>query len=204
MPLGSPIGPFILLPFNQLRIALAAYWLYIYSKTTAMENKREKSSDSIRRYDPAKSIQRAKATQPAPQWRIQVADGEFVWATRMDRVGIIRKGLPYESIEVISKRADLPIKQFLLLFGVPQTTYNKKKRDRELLSGRDSEVVLILTELMDFGIQVFNKEAEKFQRWLKKPNISLGGATPTSLFDSLTGIQEVRNSLNRLEYGNLA
>lgn len=169
-----------------------------------MENRREKTSDDIRRYDPTRSIQRAKATKPVPQWRIQVTDGEYVWATRMDRVDIIRRRLPYEAIEVISKRADLPVKQVLHLFGVPQTTYNKRKRDKELLSGRDSEVVLVLTELLDFGIEVFNNEAEKFQRWLKKPNISLGGTTPESLFDSLTGIQEVRNSLNRLEYGNLA
>ena len=169
-----------------------------------MNNRKENSLENIRKYDPARSIQRDRATKLNPQWRIQVADGEFVWATRMDRVAIIREGLPYESIEIISKRADLPVKQILFLFGVPQTTYNKKKRDKELLSGRDSEVVLILTELMDFGIEVFNNEVEKFQRWLKKPNISLGGATPNSLFDSLTGIQEVRNSLNRLEYGNLA
>ncbi|WP_317130295.1 MbcA/ParS/Xre antitoxin family protein [Salegentibacter sp. 24] len=47
----------------------------------------------------------------------------------------------------------------------------------------------------------------------KKKNFSVGyknlifhweGVTPISLFDSLTGIQEVRNALNRLEYGNLA
>jgi hypothetical protein len=48
----------------------------------------------------------------------------------MDRVGIIRKGLPYESTEVISRRADLPVKQILLLFGVPQTTCNKKAGQR--------------------------------------------------------------------------
>jgi uncharacterized protein (DUF2384 family) len=60
--------------------------------------------------------------------------------------------------------------------------------------------VLVLTELLDFGYEVFNFEKDKFQRWLQKPNISLGGVTPESLFDSLTGIQEVSNSLNRLEY----
>jgi hypothetical protein len=36
-----------------------------------------------------------------------------------------------------------------------------RRRDKELLSGRDSEVVLILTELMGFGIEVFNKEVKK-------------------------------------------
>lgn len=158
----------------------------------------------IRKHDPTKSIQRARATKPGLRWIIEVPDGEYVWTTRMERIGVIRKGLPYESIEVISRRADLPVKQVLVLLGLPQTTYNKRKRDKELLSGRDSELILILTELLDFGIEVFNNEAEKFQRWLKKPNTSLGGATPDGLFDSLTGIQEVKNSLNRLEYGNLA
>jgi putative toxin-antitoxin system antitoxin component (TIGR02293 family) len=105
---------------------------------------------------------------------------------------------------VISNRLDLPVKDVLRLFNLPQTTYNKKKRQNELLSGRDSEVVLLLTELLDFGSDVFNNESEKFQRWLKKPNVSLGGAKPESFFDTVTGIQEVRNALNRLEYGNMA
>lgn len=57
---------------------------------------------------------------------------------------------------------------------------------------------------MEFGQEVFNQEREKFMRWLKKPNISLGGNRPEDLFDSVTGMQEVRNCLNRIEFGNLA
>lgn len=114
-----------------------------------------------------------------------------------------RNGLHYESIEIISTRTNLPVKQVLHLLGIPLTTYNKKKRDHDLLTGRDSEVILVLTELLDFGLEVFNNEKEKFQRWLKKPNISIEGVSPESLFDSLTGIQEVRNCLNRLEYENM-
>jgi len=156
-------------------------------------------------FNPKKSIIRAASVKArSPKWVIKTSRNDFEWSSKMDRVKIIRKGLPYESIEIISNRADLPVKHFLALLSVPQTTYNKKKRENDLLDGRDSEIILILTELLDFGIKVFNNEKEKFQRWLKKPNISLGGVTPESLFDSLTGIQEVKNSLNRLEYGNLA
>ncbi|TDB67436.1 type II RES/Xre toxin-antitoxin system antitoxin [Arundinibacter roseus] len=170
-----------------------------------METKLDKNSGIPGRYNPTKSIQRAKAVKAGgPEWNIEATDGKYVWATPMDRVRLIRKGLPYEMIEVISKRANLPVKNLLQLFDIPQTTYNKKKKDKDLLSGRDSEMILVLTELLDFGVEVFNDEEEKFQRWLKKPTLALGGATPESLFDSLTGIQEVRNSLNRLEYGNLA
>lgn len=85
-----------------------------------------------------------------------------------------------------------------------QTTYNKKRREHSILSRRDSEVVLLLTELLGFGTEVFNQEEDKFQRWMKKSNISLGGNSPQELLDSVTGIQEVKNCLNRIEFGNFA
>jgi putative toxin-antitoxin system antitoxin component (TIGR02293 family) len=163
------------------------------------------SSQIVTKFDTKKSIKRAKtAKRKRTGWVIKVPNGEFAWSNKIERVNIIRRRLPYESIEVISKRTDLPVKQVLTIFSLPQTTYNKKKRENELLSGRDSEVVLLLTELLDFGSDVFNNESEKFQRWLKKPNVSLGGVKPESMFDSVTGIQEVKNALNRLEYGNMA
>ena len=166
---------------------------------------KEKTLPKSKAIDPKKSIHRARVNKATnPKWSIEVADGEYAWSTKMDRVEIIRNGLPYESIEVISRRVNLPVKQVLQFLDIAQTTYNKKKKDKDLLTGRDSEVILVLTELLDFGIEVFNHEKEKFQRWLKKPNISLGGVTPESLFDSLTGIQEVKNSLNRLEHGNMS
>lgn len=156
-------------------------------------------------FNPKSSIERARAEKENhPVWTLSSEGREYAWASGMDRVGIIREGVPYGSIEVISKRIDVPVKDVLHIFGLPQTTYNKKRREKSMLNGRDSEIVLLLTELIDFGIEVFNREEDKFQRWLKKPNLSLGSNTPESLLDSLTGIQEVRNCLNRLEYGNLA
>jgi putative toxin-antitoxin system antitoxin component (TIGR02293 family) len=156
-------------------------------------------------FDPKASILRAKAVKKASvKWRIESEGQEFVWATKLDRVKILRAGIPYATIDVISKRINTPVKDVLHIFGLPQTTYNKKRREKSLLNGRDSEIVLLLTELLDFGLEVFNHEEEKFQRWLKKTNVSLGGNSPESLLDSTTGIQEVRNCLNRIEYGNLA
>ena len=156
-------------------------------------------------FDPKESIGRAKTARIASAiWRIESEGHEYIWASKLERVGIIRAGIPYASIDVISKRINVPVKEVLHIFGLPQTTYNKKRREKSLLNGRDSEIILILTELVDFGIEVFNNEEEKFQRWMKKQNISLGGNSPESFLDSITGIQEVKNCLNRIEYGNLA
>jgi len=129
---------------------------------------------------------------------------EYQWSNKMERVGVIRAGIPYGSIEVISQRLNKPVKSLLAIVGLPQTTYNKKKSEHSLLDRRDSELLILINELIDYGINVFNDEEEKFQRWLKKPNLSLGGNPPDSMLDTMTGINEVRFSLNRLEFGNLA
>ncbi len=156
-------------------------------------------------FDPKVSIGRAKvAGISSPIWKLEAEGHAYTWTSKLERVGIIRTGVPYGSLDVISKRINVPVKDVLTILGLPQTTYNKKRRERSLLSGRDSEIVLFLTELFDFGLEAFNNEEDKFQRWMKKPNLSLGSNTPESLLDSITGIQEVRNCLNRIEYGNLA
>jgi putative toxin-antitoxin system antitoxin component (TIGR02293 family) len=165
----------------------------------------KKEAKQVRTFDPKKSIGRAKAVRVSSAiWKLESEGHEYVWTTRLERVGIIRAGIPYSSIDVISKRINAPVKQVLNIFGLPQTKYNKKRKDKSLLNGRDSEIILLLTELLDFGIEVFNNEEEKFQRWMKKKNSSLGGYTPESFLDSSSGIQEVKNCLNRIEYGNLA
>lgn len=69
---------------------------------------------------------------------------------------------------------------------------------------KDRKVKQAQVELLDFGLQVFNDEPDKFLRWLRKSNFSLGGVAPENLIDSMSGIQQVRNSLKRLEYGYLA
>lgn len=156
-------------------------------------------------FNTQRSIQNATNNKVVlKKWSILSADKTYVWTNKMERVAIIRKGIPYDTIEVISKRLNKPVKAMLSIVGLPQTTYNKKKSEHSLLDSRDSELLLLMTELIDYGLDVFNFEEEKFQRWLKKPNLSLGGNAPESMLDTLTGINEVTYSLNRLEFGNFA
>lgn len=156
-------------------------------------------AETMTPYAPAKNV---GTTQP--KWKIESEGDEYSWSSKLERVNLIRTGIPYESIEVISKRINLPVKEVLAIFGLPQTTYNKKRREKSRLSSRESEVVLLLVELFDFGEEVFNHENDKFHHWMKKRNLSLGNHSPVSFLDSITGIQEVRNCLNRIEYGNFA
>lgn len=156
-------------------------------------------------FNSRKSIKKATGTSKVPKaWSIDADGKKYVWSSKMERIGIIRQGLPYKAIEIISNKLNRPIKSMLSIFGMPQTTYNKKKSEHALLDSRYSELIVLITELFDFGMEVFNSEEDKFQRWLKKPNLSLGGYSPESLLDSTTGIDEVKFALNRIEYGNFA
>src|SRR5690606_36950915 len=151
-------------------------------------------------FDTQKSVR--KATENRQEYNIVSKDGQkYIWYNKMDRLEMIRKGIPYQAIEVISNKLNRPIKFMLGMMGIPQTTYNKKKKDQDLLDARDSELIALITELLSYGLEVFNEEEEKFQRWLNKPNRSLGGNIPISLLDTSTGISEVRYSLNRIEHG---
>jgi len=156
-------------------------------------------------FNTKKSIKKARGIRKdAKSWKIDSDGNTYVWSNKMERVEIIRQGIPYNSIEIISKRLNRSVKSVLSIVGMPQTTYNKKKGEHSLLDTRNSELIVLITELIDFGLEVFNNEEEKFQRWLKKPNVSLGGNSPESLLDTTTGIDEVRFTLNRIEFGNFA
>lgn len=162
-------------------------------------------SEDLVKYNAKSSLERAYEIIEHPTKYSIVAEKEAIyWTAGMNRVNTIRKGVPYSSIETLSKRLNKPVKDLLDVFDIPQTTYNKKKREASLMNSRDSEIILLITELLDFGFDVFNHEDAKFLRWLNKPNISLGGNIPHSLLDSASGIQEVKNALTRLEYGSFA
>lgn len=138
------------------------------------------------------------------QYEVHVLEEPATEYGSLSHLEIIRKGIPYDTLEIIGEYSEMPIRQVLEILDIPQTTYNKKKRERGRLSTRDSELVLAIAELLDYGRSVFDGDDKKFKRWLKKPNTSLGGFIPESLFDTFAGLQQVRGALERLDYGILA
>ena len=92
----------------------------------------EASPKPIKRLNTRKSIERAQTESALKTgWSMKVAGREFSWSNQMERVNLIRAGLPFESIEEVGKKANLPVKQVLYKLGIAQTTYNKKKREKE-------------------------------------------------------------------------
>lgn len=165
----------------------------------------KQTTKRTKRFDTKRSIEKSMERDSAHKRSILIVDEKkYVWFDKMERIQIIREGIPYTSVEVIGKKLNKPLKAMFRIMNIPQTTYNKKKKEGALLDHHDSELILLIDELIEYGKEVFNQEEEKFQRWLIKPNHSLGGHSPDSLLDTITGINEVTSCLNRIEYGSFA
>ena len=59
-------------------------------------------------------------------------------------------------------------------------------------------------KLLKYGIEVFNRELDKFSNWLLQANTYLGGKIPNELLETDEGRREVKNCLDRIEYGNFS
>ncbi|MDM1299771.1 DUF2384 domain-containing protein [Empedobacter falsenii] len=121
-----------------------------------------------------------------------------------EKIDLARKGLSYTIIETLSKALGQPIKTVLDLLGIAQTTYNTNKKKESNLSSSSSELVILIIDLINYGIEVFNNENEKFLLWLNTSNVMLRKNTPLCLLDTTIGVNEVKLCLDRIEYGNFA
>ena len=176
--------------------------LYIYSRcVTIMDESKVKN---IKPFDTKGSIKRSVSSDTDKSWVIETPVKAYRWKNNIEKINIIREGIPYDAFDILSRQLNIPVKSTLAMIGMPQTTYNKKKNEKSLLDRRNSELVMLIVELIQYGLEVFNNEEDKFQRWLKKPNISLSGNSPESMLDTITGIDEVKHCLNRIEFGNFA
>lgn len=156
---------------------------------------------------PSASVLKNRKNKPTDQttkWTILDHGKKYVWSNALERVELVRRGIPSTSVEYISRRLNQPLSEVLKLVQLTPDFYKTSKTKKSNLSHHKSELVLLISELIDYGIEVFNNEESKFQNWLTIRNYTLGGATPISLFDSASGIAEVNKCLARIDSGNLA
>ncbi len=76
----------------------------------------------------------------------------------------------------------------------------ERKQDDDKLDKRTSSLVIEVARVLEHTYRVFY-DKEKVQRWLSKPNNTLHGDSPLSLFSTPTGIGMVEDVLTRIEEG---
>jgi len=117
----------------------------------------------------------------------------------MTMVDILRKGLPYPSLEAVMRTLGLSREEASEILMLPMRTLVRRKRQRRLRAD-ESDRLYRLARVAARAVEVLGN-AEVAGRWLRHSNRALGGVVPLDLLDTEIGAQQVEEILGRIEWG---
>ncbi len=128
----------------------------------------------------------------------------------VQRIAIVRAGVPASIIELLSDMLLLPKQQLIEGLGLARATVNRQLKTDARLTAPASERVVGLARIMSnvqHSLAGSDAEAAGFLvgpwlgTWLVTPNPALGGLQPLSLFDTADGRTLVADLLGSMEAG---
>lgn len=111
----------------------------------------------------------------------------------------VRSGLPYTSLEALTKNLGLEPSAVGAVVGIAERTLARRKQERRL-SPIESDRLYRLAYVTHVASAVLGG-VEQARRWLGRPNRALGGVVPITLLDTDIGCRQVEEALVRLNYG---
>ena len=113
----------------------------------------------------------------------------------------VEAGLPETELTQLQTSLALPAERLVPLLGLSKATFHRRKkatgaRLSPLVSDRVARYALLLRQ----AIQVFGNRDEA-NKWLKAPQVGLGGAVPLEFAKTEVGVREVERLLGRIEHG---
>jgi putative toxin-antitoxin system antitoxin component (TIGR02293 family) len=119
----------------------------------------------------------------------------------MQVIDLIRNGVSGDSIIRLAELMSIPKNDVYNLLNLKARTAQRQV-SRNLDADKSGHLVQI-TRILERCVGVF-EDLEKAKRWLKSPNYALGNQVPLHLLDTSEGIELVRDTLTRIEYGVFA
>jgi putative toxin-antitoxin system antitoxin component (TIGR02293 family) len=130
-------------------------------------------------------------------------------ADAMERVRIVKLGLPASVVDVMAKLMAMPKEKLVGTLGLARATIDRKARANKPLSADESSRVLGMARLVG-QVQAMVEEsgdpqgfnaAEWVARWLEQPLAALGGQRPGELMDTPEGQGIVSQVVARMQSG---
>lgn len=116
-----------------------------------------------------------------------------------DYISLSRKGLSFRQLKEILKYTQLTMKEIGKMISLSERQLSRYKDDKILKTDTSAHLIQIV-ELYQKGYDVLEDD-DNFQIWMKSEIRSLGFQRPIDLLDTPFGIQDVKNTLGRLEHG---
>lgn len=130
-------------------------------------------------------------------------------ATPLDRVTIIRQGVPAAEVVEISEGMGVGKERVYSILGLPRATVVRKIKNNEALSPEQSERVIglerligqVATMVVESGDPTGFDAGQWVGEWLECPLAALGGAKPGDFMDTMEGQEIVSKLLAQAQSG---
>lgn len=113
------------------------------------------------------------------------------------------KGISANTVDEILKVSGYDKIQLEEIMDTSYKTYSRYKRDKKNLGPAQSEKILKLKSLFEYGISVFGNKLT-LASWMAKPAFGLDNLVPNEAIKTSTGIDMVLNELTNIAYGNIS
>ncbi|MCP5540690.1 MAG: DUF2384 domain-containing protein [Akkermansiaceae bacterium] len=111
----------------------------------------------------------------------------------------LKSGLPFQELEDLRQSLDLPMEKLTRMLRLSKATLHRRKTAGKLDVG-ESDRVLRFARLLGKAAATM-ESLDAGRRWLRSPQVGLGGAIPLEYAETEIGAREVENLLGRIEYG---
>jgi putative toxin-antitoxin system antitoxin component (TIGR02293 family) len=130
----------------------------------------------------------------------------------VDRVSLVKAGVPAKYVKVLSTRMKMPMERFYRTLGLARPTVDRKVRLSKLLNPDESERVVGIARLVGQAQSLVKESGgpEEFDAatwvsaWLDRPLPALGGKPPGEFMDTADGRMLVADLLSQEQSGTYA
>ncbi|WP_346316298.1 antitoxin Xre/MbcA/ParS toxin-binding domain-containing protein [Chitinophaga sp. YIM B06452] len=113
------------------------------------------------------------------------------------KIEVVKSGVTKEQLTRLKEIFELDYDTLSALLVVTNRSLHLKK-GKDILNRNISDRIIAIADVFSLGYNVFNSR-ELFHRWLRQPSRDLGGVVPLAMLDTITGMEEVKQQLMRME-----
>ncbi len=130
----------------------------------------------------------------------------------MDRIKLIRDGVPARYINVISDSMGITKDTLFKFLNLPKSTIDKKSVANQMLPIEQGERLIGMAKLVgqvesmvsESGNPEGFNAAKWVAYWLEKPSPALGGEKPSAYLDTISGQEMIADLLSKIQTGAYA
>lgn len=130
----------------------------------------------------------------------------------IDRIQLIRNGIPARYINVISDSMGITKETLFKFLNLPKSTIDKKSVANQMLPIEQGERLIGMAKLVGLVETIVDESgnpdgfdaAKWVASWLEKPSPALGGEKPSAYLDTVSGQEMISDLLAKIQTGAYA